>query len=95
MEKQWPAARSVLEQEMPEVVETLEMEYPQKADKSDAVCGNEGLKEIMLLQKEERNWCRVYYEIKMSWKALKGLPNRERIWKEVEDILRRIDLYHV
>lgn len=79
MEKQWPAARSVLEQEMPEVVETLEMEYPQKADKSYAVCGNEGLKKLLVLPKEETNWCRVYYEIKMNGKALKGLQNRERI----------------
>ena len=70
MEKQWPATRSVLEQEMPEVVETWEMENPQKADKSYAVCGNEGLKEIMVLPKEETNWCQVYYEIKMNWKVL-------------------------
>lgn len=98
VERQWLAARDVIQQEMPEIMETWEMEneHPKEAD-SYAVCRNvelkDGLKNVMALPKGRTNWCRAYYEVKMNWEALRGLQNRERIWKDVEEIFRRIDVY--
>lgn len=98
VERQWLAARDVIQQEMPEIMETWEMEneHPKEAD-SYAMCRNvelkDGLKNVMALPKGRTNWCRAYYEVKMNWEALRGLQNRERIWKDVEEIFRRIDVY--
>lgn len=91
-ERQWLAARDVIQQEMPEVMETWEMENPREAE-SYAACGNDGLKDVMVLPKDKTNWCRAYYEIRRNREALKGLQKRERIWKAVEEIFRRIDVY--
>lgn len=93
LERQWLAARSVIQQEMPELVETWAIENPRETGMSYAVCGNEGLKEAMVLPKDGTNWCRVFYEVKVNWEALKGLQNRERIWEDIEEIFRRIDDY--
>lgn len=43
-----------------------------------------------MLPQTGTNWCRVYYEVKKNLEDLKGLQNRERIWADVEEILRRI-----
>lgn len=92
-EKQEIIARKIIHQELPEIAEIWESENADGVDKSFAVCGKEGLKETMILPKDGTNWCRVYYEVKKNWNALKGLQNRERIWKDVEEILKRIDEY--
>jgi hypothetical protein len=36
------------------------------------------------------NWYRLYRDITVNWKDLNGLQNRRRIWKDVEEIKRRI-----
>lgn len=40
-----------------------------------------------------RNWCRIYCEAKIHWDELKGLRNRQRIWADIEENLRRVDEY--
>lgn len=92
-ERQRIAARDIIQEEMPEAVDTWGMENAKGIDSSYAMCGNEGLKETMVLPKDGTNWCRIYYDVKMNWETLKGLQNRERIWKDVEEIFRRIDKY--
>ena len=94
-EKERCAAREIILQELPEIAENwdTENEIVDDIDKSYASCGKEGLEETMVLPKDGTNWCRVYYEVKANWKALKGLQNRERIWRDVEEILRKIDGY--
>lgn len=39
------------------------------------------------------DWHRLYCVIKFGWVGLKGLRNRKRIWKDVEEIVRRIGKY--
>ena len=39
------------------------------------------------------DWHRLYCIVKFGWIGLKGLRNRKRIWKEVEEIVRRIGKY--
>lgn len=87
------AARSIIEDEIPEALESWEMENAKGVGGSYAACGDEGLKETIVLPKDETNWCRLYYDVKTNWEALKGLQNRERIWKDIEEIFRRIDKY--
>ena len=38
----------------------------------------------------ETDWYRLYRMVKFCWVDLKGLKNRRRIWKDVEEIVRRI-----
>ncbi|KAJ0423240.1 hypothetical protein BJY00DRAFT_278914 [Aspergillus carlsbadensis] len=45
------------------------------------------------LPKVNTNWHRVYTQIKRHWHMLKGLRNRQRIWEDVEEIIRRIRKY--
>ena len=92
-EKQKVAARKIIHRELPEIAESWDTKNANGVDKSYAACGKEGLEETMVLPKDGTNWCRVYYVIKVNWKALKGLQNRERIWRDVEEIFKRIDGY--
>ena len=92
-DRQIMAARSIIENEAPEALEKWDMENAKRVDGSYAACGDERLKETIVLPKDETNWCRIYYDVKMNWEALKGLQNRERIWKDIEEIFRRIDKY--
>ena len=39
------------------------------------------------------NWFSLYWQVKFGWGHLKGLVNRKRIWKMVEEIVRRIEEY--
>lgn len=36
-------------------------------------------------------WYKLYCTVKFGWVGLKGLMNRKRIWKEVEEIVSRIE----
>ncbi|KAL3492121.1 hypothetical protein BJX62DRAFT_112669 [Aspergillus germanicus] len=45
------------------------------------------------LPKANTNWHQVYTQIKANWDRLKGLQNRQRIWEDVEEIIRRIRKY--
>jgi hypothetical protein len=47
------------------------------------------------LPRATTNWHKVYTQIKANWDRLKGLQNRQRIWEDVEEILRRIRKYEI
>ncbi|KAL4815799.1 hypothetical protein BDW67DRAFT_176109 [Aspergillus spinulosporus] len=49
--------------------------------------------ESVNLTKAGTNWHRVYTTIKRNWACLKGLRNRQRIWEDVAEIIRRIQKY--
>jgi hypothetical protein len=46
--------------------------------------------EQIRLPKWETDWRYVFTAIKRNWASLKGLRNRERIWEDVGEIVRRI-----
>jgi hypothetical protein len=46
------------------------------------------------LSKTETNWHHVFTVIKRNWTNLKGLRNRQRIWVDVEEVVRRIRKFH-
>ena len=41
------------------------------------------------------NWYDYYCTLKSTWMNLKGLRNRRRIWRDVEEIVRRIQNFRV
>lgn len=45
------------------------------------------------LEWQRTDWHVLYLQIKRHWKQMKGLQNRERIWTDCEEILRRIEGY--
>ena len=47
--------------------------------------------EVKDLDVAKYNWYELYCALKSSWKDLKGVRNRRRIWWDLEEILRRID----
>lgn len=46
-----------------------------------------------VLPPHQTNWYMLYLEIKRNWNELLGLRNRERIWMDCEEIVRRIATY--
>ncbi|EKV06411.1 hypothetical protein PDIG_77780 [Penicillium digitatum PHI26] len=47
------------------------------------------------LHHENTDWCRVLVQIHLNWDKLKGLRNRQRIWMDVEEVVRRIRKFDV
>jgi hypothetical protein len=45
--------------------------------------------EVKLLR-ANTDWYRVFTQIHLNWGNLKGLQNRQRIWTDVEEVVRRI-----
>lgn len=45
------------------------------------------------LPPQQTNWYKLYCDITRHWESLKGLQNRQRIWTDCVEILRRIDRY--
>lgn len=45
------------------------------------------------LPRGNTNWHGIYTQIKKNWSSLKGLRNRQRIWEDVEEIIKRIEKY--
>jgi hypothetical protein len=50
-------------------------------------------RELVSLPLMQTNWYEVYMGITRNWGQLKGLHNRERIWRDVEEIIRRVRKY--
>jgi hypothetical protein len=40
----------------------------------------------------EYDWCRMYNMVKHCWLQLKGLKNRKRVWKDITEIMTRIEI---
>ena len=49
--------------------------------------------EVKELDVAKINWYDCYCRLKFNGKDLKGLQNRRRIWRDVEEIVRRIENY--
>ncbi len=47
----------------------------------------------MQLPKRTTNWHGVYTQIEKNWSSLRSLQNRQRIWKDIEEIIKRIEKY--
>ena len=45
---------------------------------------------VQQLSRLETDWHYLYCRLSREWKSIKGLQNRERIWKTIEYIVRRI-----
>jgi hypothetical protein len=45
---------------------------------------------VQQLSRLETDWYYLYCRLAREWKSIKGLQNRERIWKSIEYIVRRI-----
>ena len=90
------AQRAVIEEEMPEILEAWWQEHWVE-DKPYGLCSPDfslepGPPETALTE-ESINWCMVYYRISNDWLDLPGLRNRQRIWRDIQEILNRIDKY--
>lgn len=53
----------------------------------------EELIEALDLPVGNTDWFSLYKHVKFSWQNLKGLQNRKRIWKDVNEIVTRIERY--
>jgi hypothetical protein len=91
--------RHIIQQEIPEHYDQFCAERPWVLEDVDSainpalaqsVADMARLELICKLPRERTNWFVVYTQITRHWKDLKGLKNRERIWKCCEDITQRI-----
>ena len=99
-EEQRQRYRTVIGEDMPEIWDImcqdrpwLTEEYAVGPGASYANLGDSVPDLSAITSAEGINWCRLYYELKSHWEELKGLKNRQRIWEDVEEILRRIGKY--
>ncbi|KAK2810650.1 hypothetical protein FQN50_002690 [Emmonsiellopsis sp. PD_5] len=60
---------------------------------ADILASGTAIPEQIKLPRDKTNWYQLYVEIRRNWSQLKGLRNRERIYKDVEEIIRRIKKY--
>lgn len=49
--------------------------------------------EVREMEKSKTDWFLLYKNVKWSWGKTKGLNNRKRIWKDVNEIVNRIEKY--
>ena len=84
--------RTVIHDEMPELFEDWRAAEPSYADIQDAPEWPPVIPEPLRLKKGQTNWYRLYVSLmrKQREGGLKGLKNRERIWKDVACIIERI-----
>ncbi|KAF4634045.1 hypothetical protein G7Y89_g4055 [Cudoniella acicularis] len=89
--------RDIIKREMPEVFEQYCAAEPLY---SGSYTGIDTKLEAALLAstcielpKAQTNWYQLYCSITLYWPELKGLQNRARIWKDVEEIISRMKRY--
>lgn len=89
--------RTVIRQEIPEMVEAwIQAEQDLVAGRPNSLLDSQAaaLKTLVYsLPVANTNWYQLYTDITRHWSDLKGLHNRRRIWKAVEEIIRRIRMY--
>lgn len=71
----------------------LAKEYPPVNGMLDFLLPNPSARPDVKLSRGNTNWHQVYVHIKQNWDRLKGLRNRQRIWEDVEEVMRRIKKY--
>ncbi|BCS29628.1 F-box protein [Aspergillus puulaauensis] len=59
----------------------------------DYLLPNPSARPDVKLSRGNTNWHQVYVQIKQNWDRLKGLRNRQRIWEDMEEVMRRIKRY--
>lgn len=59
----------------------------------DYLLPNPSARPDVKLSRGNTNWHQVYVQIKQNWDRLKGLRNRQRIWDDVQEVMRRIKTY--
>lgn len=83
---------NIVQEEIAEIGESWSRDQPWP-ETSYATLQSAAKEPPITLPAENPNWCRVYYEIMTHADELHGLRNRQRIWTDVEEILRRIRKY--
>jgi hypothetical protein len=48
-------------------------------------------REVRKLDRLQTDWYYLYCQIAREWRNIKGLQNRERIWKSIEYVVRRVE----
>jgi hypothetical protein len=90
--------RNIIREETPEILDMwTKAEEDFLASRPDPMveCQVEAFKGLICgLPAERTNWYQVYSEITRNWSDLKGLWNRLRIWKDVEEVSSRIRKFH-
>jgi hypothetical protein len=84
--------RNVVKQEMPEILEEWnngEQGYAGPDAKKEA---QKLVETVQMLPRDRTNWYQLYRDITVHWKELRGLWNRERIWRDVEEIVGQIKM---
>lgn len=82
---------SVVDEELPEIYEAWRRDQPWPETSGATLRSMLSTKQSAItLPTAHPNWCRVYHEIMTHADELHGLRNRQRIWTDVEEILRRI-----
>jgi len=85
--------REALRQEMPEILEEwMEAQEPYR-DLNAERTRTRAEEASVELPWGKTNWYELYRNFTVQWKQLKGLHNRRRIWKDVEEIISRIGRY--
>jgi hypothetical protein len=97
LEEELASMRAIVEQELPELVEAWEESeralIPIRPDVQVESHAQVLRSMAWKLPPRKINWFALYTLITRQWKDLKGLHNRARIWKAVEEIIRRIKKY--
>lgn len=47
--------------------------------------------EALNMPKGQMDWFKLYNIVKGCWQNMKGLQNRKRVWRDVNEIVRRIE----
>lgn len=85
--------RAVIKAEMPEIFEDWCAAEP--AFNDWAVTSQDLHAALMPFKvpRSQTNWYHLYRDITVHWKDLKGLQNRQRIWKDIEEITSHLEYF--
>ncbi|KAL9623435.1 MAG: hypothetical protein Q9160_002328 [Pyrenula sp. 1 TL-2023] len=89
-EDQLQIYRDAIQSEMPELLDDWKRAEPSYEEVAEPL---EVPKLPTLLPKDKTNWYLVYRNLTIHGEELKGLRNRQRIWTDVAEIVRRIQKY--
>lgn len=88
--------RDLIREEMPEMWEDWKAAQPVYEDVAPVLRHSLSLADNLPSQRlplAQTDWYELYRQITAHWEDLKGLHNRQRIWADAEEIIRRIQQY--
>jgi hypothetical protein len=85
--------RSIIKDEMPEMYETWCAAEPPFDEWAVTSKSQYEAWTPFRLPRSQTNWYELYRDITVHWKELKGLQNRRRIWKGIQEIIGLIKGY--